>query len=106
MKFPEFTRSGSKDGCVSDDPSFTTLFMMSGDVHTVRIRSWWSQSSGVKTLRANPRGCSGNDGFLVVTLQKALFGGWTYFRVKTLYLTMMVGSDDDGGCALFVGDMP
>ena len=97
---PEFTRSGLEDGYVSDDRCFSAGFMASGDIHTVRIRSWWSQSSVLKTLRANPRGCTDNGGILVVPLLKALFGGWTYSRVKTLYLTMMVGSDDDGGCAL------
>ena len=52
--------------------------------------------SGVKTLGLVPE----NGGFLVVSLLKALFGDWTFSRVKIQDLTMMVGPDDDSVCAL------
>jgi hypothetical protein len=42
-----------------------------------------------------------NDGFLVASLMKALFGVGTYSRVKTQDLAMLVGPNDDGVCTLF-----
>ena len=53
-------------------------------------------SSGVKALGLVP----GNGGLIVVSLLKALFGDWTFSRVKTQDLTMMVRPNDDGICAL------
>jgi hypothetical protein len=39
---------------------------------------------------------SDNGGFQVISLLKALSMDWTFFRVKTQDLAMLVGLDDDG----------
>jgi hypothetical protein len=85
---------------VSDDRRFAAVFSSSGGVH-------WPTSFlevsvfKVKTLRLTLVAVPSNDGFLVVSLLKALFGDWTFSRVKTQDLPLMVRPGDDGVCALF-----
>jgi hypothetical protein len=55
----------------------------------------------VKALRLTLVAVPGNGGFLVVVLLKALFEDWTFFRVKTQDLPLMVRPGDDDVCALF-----
>jgi hypothetical protein len=50
----------------------------------------------VRTLGLTLNGCTDNDGFQVISLLKALSVDWTFFRVKTQDLAMLVGLDDDG----------
>jgi hypothetical protein len=55
----------------------------------------------VKALRLTLVAVPDNGGFLVVSLLKAFFEDWTFFRVKTQDLPLMVRPGDDGVCTLF-----
>ena len=48
----------------------------------------------------NPRSCTWQWWLPSRFLVEALFGDWTFSRVKIQDLTMMVGPDDDSVCAL------
>jgi hypothetical protein len=84
-----------------DDRCFAAVFSASGRGEISRLRSWQSQFSRVKNLTLTFGVVPGNGGFLVVPLLKALFGQWTFSRVKTQDLTIMVRQGDDEACALF-----